>query len=47
MGEAVTQLGQVTQQNAALVEQSTSAADSLRHKAAKLAEVVSVFRLAS
>ena len=47
VGEAVTQLEQVTQQNAALVEQSAAAADSLRHQAAKLAEVVSVFRLAS
>ncbi len=47
VGEAVTQLDQVTQQNAALVEQSAAAADSLRHQAAKLAEVVSVFRLAS
>ena len=47
VGEAVTQLDQVTQQKAALVEQSAAAADSLRHQAAKLAEVVSVFRLAS
>uniref|UniRef100_UPI0030F6A0FE methyl-accepting chemotaxis protein n=1 Tax=uncultured Acidovorax sp. TaxID=158751 RepID=UPI0030F6A0FE len=47
VGEAVTQPDQVTQQNAALVEQSAAAADSLRHQAAKLAEVVSVFRLAS
>ena len=47
VGEAVTQLDQVTQQNAALVEQSAAAADSLRNQAAKLAEVVSVFRLAS
>jgi len=47
VGEAVTHLDQVTQQNAALVEQSAAAADSLRHQAAKLAEVVSVFRLAS
>ena len=46
VGEAVTQLDQVAQQNPALVEQS-AAADSLRHQVAKLAEVVSVFRLAS
>ncbi|MBV7427735.1 MCP four helix bundle domain-containing protein [Acidovorax sp. sif1233] len=45
VGEAVTQLDQVTQQNAALVEQSAAAADSLKHQAARLAEVVSVFRL--
>ena len=45
VGEAVTQLDQVTQQNAALVEQSAAAADSLKHQAARLASVVSVFRL--
>ncbi|PTT21456.1 methyl-accepting chemotaxis protein [Acidovorax sp. HMWF029] len=47
VGEAVTQLDQVTQQNAALVEQSAAAADSLKHQAAKLAQIVSVFRLGS
>ena len=46
VGEAVTQLDQVTQQNAALVEESSAAADSLKHQAAQLAQVVSVFRLA-
>ena len=45
VGEAVNQLDQVTQQNAALVEESAAAADSLSQQAAKLAEVVSVFRL--
>jgi len=45
VGEAVNQLDQVTQQNAALVEESAAAADSLRQQAARLAEVVSVFRL--
>jgi len=45
VGEAVTQLDQVTQQNAALVEESAAAADSLKHQAASLAEVVSVFKL--
>ena len=45
VGEAVMQLDQVTQQNAALVEQSAAAADSLKHQAARLAEIVSVFRL--
>ena len=38
VGEAVTQLDQVTQQNAALVEQSAAAAESLKHQAARLAE---------
>ena len=46
VGEAVAQLDQVTQQNAALVEESAAAAESLRHQAAKLAEVVGVFKLA-
>jgi methyl-accepting chemotaxis protein len=45
VGEAVSQLDQVTQQNAALVEESTAAAESLRAQAATLAEVVGVFRL--
>ena len=45
VGEAVTQLDQVTQQNAALVEESAAAAESLKHQAATLAEVVSVFRI--
>ena len=45
VGEAVMQLDQVTQQNAALVEQSAAAADSLKHQAARLSEIVSVFRL--
>ncbi|MGQ3051634.1 MAG: methyl-accepting chemotaxis protein [Roseateles sp.] len=45
VGDAVSQLDEVTQQNAALVEESAAAADSLRRQAAKLAEVVSVFKL--
>ena len=45
VGDAVTQLDQVTQQNAALVEESAAAADSLSQQAAKLVEAVSVFRL--
>jgi methyl-accepting chemotaxis protein len=35
----------VTQQNAALVEESAAAAESLKHQAAALANVVSVFKL--
>ncbi len=42
----VTQLDRMTQQNAALVEQSGAAAESLRDQAAKLAGVVRAFRLA-
>jgi methyl-accepting chemotaxis protein len=37
----------VTQQNAALVEESTAAADSLKQQAHALAEVVGVFKLAN
>jgi methyl-accepting chemotaxis protein len=43
---AVTQLDQVTQQNAALVEQSAAAAQSLRQQAASLVDAVAIFRLA-
>ena len=42
---SVGQLDQMTQQNAALVEQSAAAAESLKGQAARLAELVSVFRL--
>ncbi|NML18121.1 methyl-accepting chemotaxis protein [Azohydromonas caseinilytica] len=42
---AVEQLDKVTQQNAALVEESAAAADSLNQQAIRLAGVVSVFRL--
>ncbi len=45
VSDAVTQLDQVTQQNAALVEESAAAADSLKQQASRLAEVVSVFKL--
>ncbi|MES2717792.1 MAG: methyl-accepting chemotaxis protein [Pseudomonadota bacterium] len=45
VGDAVGQLDQVTQQNAALVEESAAAAESLRHQAGKLVDVVGGFRL--
>jgi methyl-accepting chemotaxis protein-2 (aspartate sensor receptor) len=41
----VTQLDEMTQRNAALVEQSAAAAQSLREQTLKLAEAVAVFRL--
>jgi methyl-accepting chemotaxis protein len=44
---AVTQLDQMTQQNAALVEQSAAAAESLKDQALRLAQVVGTFRLDS
>jgi methyl-accepting chemotaxis protein len=42
---SVVQLDQMTQQNAALVEESAAAAESLKEQATKLAGVVSAFRL--
>ena len=42
---SVTQLDQMTQQNAALVEQSAAAAESLKEQAVRLAQVVGTFRL--
>ncbi len=47
VGTAVTQLDQMTQQNAALVEQSTAAAESLRQEAQRLNEALAGFRLAA
>ncbi len=42
---AVAALDNMTQQNAALVEESAAAAESLREQAARLSEVVGVFKL--
>jgi aerotaxis receptor len=47
INQAVTELDQMTQQNAALVEQNTASAQSLRDHAARLVEVVGVFKLNS
>lgn len=44
---AVIQLDQMTQQNAALVEQSAAAAESLKDQASRLADVMGAFRLDS
>jgi methyl-accepting chemotaxis protein len=44
MSQAVGHLDQVTQQNAALVEQAAAASSALRTQATRLAEVVAVFR---
>ena len=41
----MTQMDQATQQNAALVEQSAAAADSLKTQAQQLVDAVAVFRL--
>ena len=45
VGEAVTQMDQTTQQNAALVEQSAAAADSLQRQAKALVDSVAIFQL--
>ena len=45
VGEAVGEMDQTTQQNAALVEQSAAAAESLRGQAQQLVEAVAFFRL--
>ena len=42
---AIVQMDQVTQQNAALVEQAAAAAESMQDQATALSEIVSVFRL--
>ncbi len=42
---AVSQMDQVTQQNASLVEEAAAGAESLQDQAGKLAELVSVFKL--
>jgi methyl-accepting chemotaxis protein len=45
VNKAVTQLDGMTQQNAALVEQSAAAAESLKEQAGQLGEVIARFRL--
>jgi methyl-accepting chemotaxis protein len=45
VNQAVNNLDQMTQQNAALVEESAAAASALRDQAQRLAEVVSVFNV--
>jgi methyl-accepting chemotaxis protein len=45
VNQAITQMDRVTQQNAALVEQASSAAQALQEQANNLVEAVSVFKL--
>jgi methyl-accepting chemotaxis protein len=47
IGVAVNQLDQMTQQNAALVEESAAAAESLKEQAKTLSNVIATFRLDS
>jgi methyl-accepting chemotaxis protein len=46
VGRAVTQMDQVTQQNAALVEEAAAAAASLQEQAGRLREAIGAFRVA-
>jgi methyl-accepting chemotaxis protein len=45
VGEAVSQMDQATQQNAALVEEMAAAASGLKSQAQELVQTVAVFRL--
>jgi methyl-accepting chemotaxis protein len=45
VNQAIAQMDQVTQQNAALVEEAAAASEAMQEQAAKLAQVVSVFKL--
>lgn len=45
INHAISQMDQVTQQNAALVEEAAAAADAMQEQAGKLAHVVSLFKL--
>jgi methyl-accepting chemotaxis protein len=47
VNHAVTQMDEVTQQNAALVEEAAAAAEALEEQAQTLAETVAQFRLES
>ena len=44
---AITEMDQVTQQNAALVEEAAAAAEAMQEQAARLSQMVSVFKLTS
>jgi methyl-accepting chemotaxis protein len=46
VGEAITLLDQSTQQNAALVEESAAAADSMKQQANQLVSAVNVYKSA-
>jgi len=45
VNQAIAQMDQTTQQNASLVEEAAAASEAMQEQAAKLAEVVSVFRI--
>jgi methyl-accepting chemotaxis protein len=45
INQAIAQMDHVTQQNASLVEEAAAASEAMQEQAAKLAQVVSVFRI--
>ena len=45
VGRAISQMDEMTQQNAALVEEATAAAESMREQATRLTQVVAIFKL--
>jgi len=45
INQAITQMDQVTQQNAALVEEASAAAQSLQEQAGSLVRAVSIFKI--
>ena len=47
VGEAITQIDQATQQNAALVEESAAAAEGMRVQARHLVQAVAAFTVAA
>src|SRR5208283_832598 len=47
VNQAITQMDDVTQQNAALVEEAAAAAESLEEQAQQLSALISTFRLAN
>jgi methyl-accepting chemotaxis protein len=47
VSKAVSDLDQMTQQNAALVEESAAAADSLRQQAMDLSQAVAQFKISA
>ncbi len=46
VNQAITQMDQVTQQNAALVEEAAAAAEAMQEQSSRLADAVAVFRVA-
>ena len=47
VNQAITQIDQITQQNAALVEEATAAAKSLEGQSDTLVQAVAIFKLAN